>query len=1470
MITEEIWKYIKTILHVVSDNGITNTVTLTDGKSGAEVYRIGIISRRERETGTYIVKLINTSSKWYNKCNNEAQKSINIYTTKTAFKNRLVELCSDEVIDGYHVLISRQANDSITNTSMLDKLKVTEQMKVLESISYELLQNWNDTAVIEQIRDNVFKKMLSYRLEENGAFKKRIRQILQTPMDDAFFVQDKIYPNPLYYIQNQQKWINNKQGLMFFKGNVHGDLHRRNIMCEKEFSKRDDVVYFVIDYDSYMDDGFLLFDHAYLELSIYIDYVLKNPYGIKQWDDLITVLLTTSLFEDAEGGVDEPLIYLRNSICKGISKWARKRYPHMRDSIEIQFFFSRIMAGINYFSKGAIEDHESLIKIMMYIGKCFQILFEKLEIEWKADNVSNLISILGENDSIDELWEKCVKYTTQYIPVLITDDCYESNDYMKLDDLVRVKWALVIDIGEHSAPNDISTVITQRATVVSNLIMHNLVAGNSSIEYSNGSCVWIVAKKDQQVPTYGILWARHQKVINNLFEQIMFCNGLKPFVFVWDIKKGQPFIQKFLQCILNSFERLRGSRFIALGNQMITDDDVATIKELGCYYTSMNTTLIGVVETVKKYFPPLSDTAFFNKIFLPTIGIMKEVPLTEKEINYYESSVELVYAGMEGNSQDIDYGEEFYRGAEIKWSDLANGCDLKLIESYEKKRDLLLKVIEEDSPRVKLLKLIHGAGTGGTTLAKRLLWDLKEQVPCVRLKKYTQETADILLEIYHKTGKRVFLVVEMGSTIISSENLNILLSKVNEANGKLLVLQIERNNKNNENESEGEKAFIKIYDVLQESVSRRFFDKFKGMTLDLNRRELLEKITSGVGEWQEQRSPFFYGFYTFQEEYNLKNIERTLEECDDINTELLSDLSLVTIYSQNICIRFSELPRRMHWDDEKISPFLFYEKIQAAVAKLIVVREEGWRICHPLIAKKILCEIYKQENYCESIYLAASGFVERLHKMYGSDDIIADNILKELIIDRSYIDSERTRFSSLIVDIPEFTKRKELFEKLIKLYPQNSHYYNHLARLLAENSSNDYEESIKLLNKAIDIAEKEEPNSIVHYITLGCIYSKSIFAHIKSERALLKQGRLAPSISELIEDISKHYVLADSAFSLARQKNVKTNSYVYYPQIQMECRLIRDLVGYDKDGRTMSQMFRDDNEFRKWYREHFGKAVQLLDEMQQHHEVYDKTYGEYMDHAKGIVKGVDINNDEVERQLLMWKSQEGSEASFYRRTFASSIYVRSGYDWKKVEDSALHVIMDSMYSNVLQSTQLNLQQGDVNYWFETFRRIPEFEAGEAISFIEDYKADGYEKEYLLSWLHFLQLEKKLSSPTEVMKHINRCKDMVPAGVNNISFRDVYVKYSKASPIVSYNDVKHDKNRSIVGLREFAGTIIDIKGSTVGTIQLDDVNLTATFTPSMTDEKGRKREFTSENKTNRVTFNLMFSYSGLKAWNVNTI
>ena len=1468
MIPKMILKYIKDELRIASDDGIRKVDALTEGRSGAEVYRISVSSRRTRLSGIYIVKIIDKNDKWYDPNENEGTNCFELSNQEFEFNRRLVKLVANGSVDNYNVLIYRHANDSILNTTALYRLIDSKQLPVVELLSYELLNDWNnDAQTDESPLQNFFNDTLSYRIKD-GIFEKRVGSILENPDMAAFSIKNNIYPNPLYYIKNIVEWIGCMRQYIFFKGNLHGDLHRKNILCERNFETQSGVTYFLIDYDSYRKNGYLLFDHAYLELSIFLAQI--EEYDPRSLQEVMISMIKTPFYQDASNGIDYKIINYRNAICRGILKWQQKNCPAMSDAIELQFSMSRIAAGINFFCKNAMDKPEKKAIILKYLGICFQNLFNKIDFEWNTDDISRFISSVAETENIDEIWEHCLKYISQYsyVPILVTDDDYRKEHYSKLRKLSSIPWTLVVDIGNKVPPEDFSTIVSTAMSAKRNLAKYNVTDDVSFITYTPNSCIWIVEKKEETFHSYGALWVKYKKIITKLLEEIISYSGLKPLLFIFDVKReASSYVQGFMHHIWNYADRLKGLHFIVFGNQIITNEDINTIEEFNWKFFSLkNGNLLDLANTAEKYIAVEEDAGLTNKIILPTIGEMEAKPLTEKEINYYETSVELVYSGIECKGVDSDFGESFYRGAEISWSDLSNGCDYPLIEDYEEKRGALLSIIENDSPRVKSIKLIHGAGTGGTTLSKRLLWDLKEKIPCVRLKYYSKDTANILLDIYRKTGKRVLLTIEMGSTIMNEDDIKNLISKVNEANGKLLILQIERRNQNKGISHKNN--LTNLNDTLSYNIAKNFSRAFSRMTNDLERREFLKAITELNGEWREQRSPFFYGFYTFQEEYRLDNIKRTIKECSEKIQNLLSDLSIITIYSQNICIKLLELPFRLGYDNEKISVYNVYDEIEPAVRKLIVMRDDGLRICHPLIAKKILCEIYQVREYKDSIFEAAKRLLNHFRALYGeSSDSTIDNILKELMIDRSYIDSDRTQFSILINEIPEATKRKELFEILIELYPENPHYYNHLARLLSVEAN--YEDAINLLNKAIDISEETTQNALIHYITLGCVYSKYMLSKIDNEIELLNNGRMSDSFSELIEKIERHYIFADSAFETARQQALKLNSYAYFPQIHMEVRLIQKLSRYNKNNYTIKQLIDNNESFRKWYIDHYGKTIELFMEMQSFYEIYGEANDRYLESSKALIDSLKMEDDSIDLRLKLWIDNSNLEAFFCRRTYSTAIYARAGYNWNNINEEHLRLIAKSMRNNVHDCMRQNIQQRDVDCWFEAYRRLPEFDVNEAILFIQDYKTDGYKKEYLLFWLRFLQMERMHCGSKDVMMHINRCRGMLPPGINNISNRDAYVSQTTGSPIVPYNDLGREGGR-LIGLKEFYGTISSVNGSTVGKIQIDHMNLTAEFTPRFTDENNEKREITQNNITNRVAFNLMFSYSGLRAWNVRLI
>lgn len=1458
MLPQAIRKYLMDCLKVSSEQHIQDEIELSDGKSGAYVYRVKVISRRERFSGTYVIKCCDTTDKWYTHSASEAERYKQLFrVVPDSYKERLVELPFEKQIGDYYVLVYRQANDSIIHSKSLDNLCDSRRNKYLSLISKELLTDFNfdyDDSLLTTDIFQFFVTTLDYRIKnqfgKGGTFYKKLDDYLDDPTADTIQIDNLLFPNPEYYLQNQAAWIPDDVTYNLRHGLMHGDLHSKNIICNDS----DQLAYSVIDYDSFKEDGFLFFDHAYLELYMYLYNcnIGEMPKWASTMKSLLVPDLYTTIQADSLPFFDGfSALQIRNTICGAITDWVNDKYQHFRDDFDVQFCLARIAAGVNFFSKGGIRDYETLKRILLYIGINFEVLFTRLNFQAPQIRITTVCEP-GEKQKLrDHLWNNCVSKTMSgYIPVLITDDTYESTEYTQMAPLAIVPWGLVWECGDHFAPDDFCTAI--RSKMVKHRHINTFCPEVSpSIQVCSNSCFWLSIKKEGG-KLYRSTLAPHLKTINKLWQVFLSSNGLGPYVFIFDCKADHPASEKILNLIDESISRLRGSYFISLRNELFDEELISFYKENQCVaYNTPAATLIDFSKTVEYYYGAYENHNS-SGILLPHLDSIPPIPLKSQELAFYQTSVELVHTDMALNdAEKID----FYRGNEITWNCIAHNYDLTLVPDYEHKYQLLKTQLEQGTPHIRILKIMHGAGTGGTTLSKRLLWDLRNITPTLRLRRYTTNTADIIIEIYNKCKKTVLLSVEAGSSVISAEDLVKLCDDVQARNARLWILQVERTN--SETWGEGDEPFIYLPDTLPMSLAQRFYNTFCGLTTNPDRRRCLENITNSVQPtWVARRCPFFYGFYTYEEDYQLHSISRTISQCDNKVKNLLSDMAIGTIYSQNYTIAASEIAVRL-WECPDNTPLLaIVDKLEPSISKFIVVQNTGLRICHPIIAQKILCEIYGVTEYKHCVYQAADLFIDQNYSIYGDSDEHIDAVLRELFIDRTEVDTEKMKFSVLVQDIPEYTKKKALFEKLIKLYPNNPHYYNHMARLHVSQESPDFEKAIQLMNEAIQIAIQGGTASI-HYVTLGSVYSKKIKLSLQINQHSKRAGKYSPSIGDILYEISNDYQAAYNAFTMSRTIGNLKSSYVYFPHILLESTIIAQLVECDRKERSINELFHQDEDFRSWYCEHYSIAVQIFEEMQRNCK-------DFVTDAQQRLDEIDLKNSAVENSLRELVNSKHS-AIMVKRAYAAALYSRSHYSWSNLEQSNLALIELAMRQNLLDQIQCTASR-DIDFWFEAYRRLPNFNTDNAIQMVIDYKEDSYQKEYLLSILYFQKLVKGLANPQDVRSHIMACKSICPSMINTTYWHDTYAEDAIGCPIISKNDVQRKANGELVGLRFFTGIIENISASSSGTILVDHLNIEATFLPIINDENNR-REFTSQHIQARVKFNLMFSYSGLRAWNV---
>lgn len=1109
------------------------------------------------------------------------------------------------------------------------------------------------------------------------------------------------------------------------------------------------------------------------------------------------------------------------------------------------------------------------------------MLFRELNIQNKTEGIAQFRNEDYATIDIDILWKSCVKRIKSgfYTPILITDDHYDDGLYPQIADIYRLKWAAIIDIGSRNPPNDLAS--TYPSTIGGKEICLYNLSDIKNIEYNSNKTLLIDGKKDPSLQTYFEYWLNNKAYFSKFIRGITAAYENRPLIYVFDISsKTSDFPKWFAQHVIPD-HCVKYSAFCILYEK--SDDDELQrmnnilINDFHCVIENYRrASLVELSCAVRKYVP--DNTQQFESFSLPSKAIGEYVIISDKEQSYYSTCLEVVYINIETRDKENDHGDSFYMGNEVSWRDLLNYRDISIIEDYTKKIQFLKDELNETGRRVKETRLVHGAGTGGTTLSKRILWDLHKEYPCVRLIKFSSDTVEIIVNIYEKCKRRVVVTVECGSTVITQEQLKTLKDGIRARNGKVLFILIER--KSVSLEYDPSDILMEISDVLPVRVANTFYETFKEKTSDSSRVKNLRQLCSSTKpEWEKQRCAFFFGFYTYIEKYNVGHtIKETIATCSESEKKFLSDMAFVTIYSQNICIPCPELLKRF---PDAINTENFYmglEYFSLSKTKFIINKglNKGFRICHPFIAKRILEEIwtgkdsdkYHKNSYV--IYSAAIAFIDRMYQYYGNDNTDIDTMMKELFIDRSSEGGEKMRFSQFINDLTLGYWKELVFKKLIDCYPDNPHYYNHLARLLTVNNPN-FDKAIEYIETAINIAQSRNDSDIsIHYNTLGIVLDRKMREFLNSEKNAARLGRASLGLRDIIEELDYDYQCAREAFVTAQDATDKIDSYTFFPALLMEYNLINGIVQCDRNRRTLRQLFNEDAFFADWYQVHLGRALENFKELRIWCQ---ETEQDIIDNAKSRIDQISIiNRNAIINKLKVLLDNIDYSSPSRRRVYTNMLYSNANYCWRMLNQEEISLALQSIEKNFTSMISKTEMDYDATTWFEIYRCSDDFDPLKAIQIIDDFMKDSYKKEYYLFIMNFLLLEKGLSVRDSVIDHLKRCVHSVPRSRIGISvWRDVFEKTDrKRCPIIDRSEVSRNARGIICNLKDYTGTILSITSQTEGKILLDDMRLDVFFSPVYTNESGLTIAFDKNNERDRVVFNLMFAYSGLRAWNVRAL
>ena len=818
MLNENIEGYIKKTFGLNSPEGYA-VERINEGYSGADVYLLRILwARRQKDNGIYILKVIDTLGKWYDSENNEEAKSRILYENASDFRSHLVKVKYSSIVGDKLILVLSYANNSKLTTISLLQERLDNKLGLIRKISFDLLNEMNVQINITQECD-IVEKLCSYRIDSDGNFTKRMRMYICNPNRPALNIGGKILPNPLCYVNKLQSIVKNLH-LQFVTGIIHGDLHQKNILIPRSidddksvYVQKMDDKYVIIDYDSFNDDTYLLFDHAYLELHLYMEEL--RGCDLEKWMKSMQYAFQVEDIKRDEIEF-EGIRKIEYSIRKGIEQWCDTKCPGLEDSIHVQLQLARIAAGINYFSKEGIDNRAEHLKYLIYIGYGLKVFFSLIGYEWDNENTSRLVNREDDAVNADVLWNECGKMRNEYIKVLITDDGYDAHEYKTLSDIAEIDWKLIVDVGRKSAPDDLLTVLIPKVREFNSI---KFIDSDEQLSIpQDGTTSILQIKKGEAMSPFGH-WAAFREKFIPVIKTICSNEPLKSVLFIIDFRDDSLIRNKLVEMLWEEKLIRSGSRFVCFGRkyELVFRNEELEEKNVK-YFEHENMELGDMVKLINAY--GLHKKRISDEIILPSIDSM-DGRLTKEDWNSYNPVVEIVYSGIEHKQSDYSEGEDFYKGNEITWLDLAQNKDIKW-EGYTKWKKTIIEKLK--AGRVAVCSLTHGAGAGGTTLSKRLMWDIKDVYPTLRIRKYDPDVANVIIDIYgKKTGKCIFVVAEMGSSVISEEELEMIKERVNANSCRALFLKVERA------ASAKEKGDISLDEELIKKDAESFYDKYLPM-----------------------------------------------------------------------------------------------------------------------------------------------------------------------------------------------------------------------------------------------------------------------------------------------------------------------------------------------------------------------------------------------------------------------------------------------------------------------------------------------------------------------------------------------------------------------------------------------------------------------------------------------------------------
>lgn len=830
---------------------------------------------------------------------------------------------------------------------------------------------------------------------------------------------------------------------------------------------------------------------------------------------------------------------------------------------------------------------------------------------------------------------------------------------------------------------------------------------------------------------------------------------------------------------------------------------------------------------------------FMDKSQTETSGI-----LTESEFAQLEEYFEVVHKGLpdlnesEINKKDFLIGEK-----KISWYGLKNRFDVENYRGNKKILKSVEKVIENGRGKIYL---VHEAGFGGTTVARRIAWEIHEDYPTLILKKHREiKVKEALIRLHEKTRKTIFVVMEVPQSITLDE-VDSLYKSIPQS--RPIVFLIVKRGKPNSNDLVVTDWGNDTIDLI--NAYKPYVKEYMDNEVRIKKEKELDEILYSKESYK--KTPFYIGLLTFEEKFfalkdYIKNFIFEVSEKEE-QKKVLIYLSICNDYlGQGLPNSFFKKIFKTA-DNEIIELDKYFAEDSTIINSLLSSYKEGqykfWSIKHNFFAKELKKQILSGNSDNPEIWKQGLADICVKFILDSSSDTNSSEYVQE-VLQKLFIGNRKDRagedFTSIINDIESVDGKELVFVTLKETYPDNPHYCSHLARFYAYHNKNR-DKALQYADEAIRLSEIDGYQDPLLYHIKGMCLRSIAYDEMEKHRTMRIKGEFIAE-EKYNEVIYKFVPEAAQQFELSRElarKQNRVDEYGFIAHIQLLIRAIDYAIILS--GKRKVDFFSQNAEpFSEW----LDLAESLLEEVKRIN-LDDDESGKIEDCVNEIMAFYE--NYEQILQNLRNLLEKGKNPSRTRRQIVRT-YFRGKEDFT-TDIRTINNILSLMEQNIN-----NEPDNEKNFylWFQAARHSY-VTLDEAISKLSKWKSNSRAVDSVY-YFYILKVFRSLQGYTDAtIDAFNLIKECKAKGKSQITIFEWYGKGLDLNKLVNRNEITTENKNNKLELVEGYFTEYLHDGS--GKITIAN-KLEVFFSPT-------QAKLTSDDINKAVEFYLGFSYDGLRA------